>query len=37
MSARRHGPWVIVVGVMLTLGLHGDVWRLYHLARVFLP
>jgi len=34
---RRHGIWVILVGIMLTLGLHGNAWRIYHLIRVFLP
>jgi hypothetical protein len=30
---RRHGIWVIVVGVMLALGVHGRSWQLYHLLR----
>lgn len=33
----RHGVWVMVVGALLVLGLHGNAWRFYHLARVFLP
>jgi hypothetical protein len=31
----KRGGWLIVCGVMLMLGVHGGVWRLYHLLRFF--
>lgn len=30
---RTHGVWVIICGLMLTLGLHGKAWGVYHLVR----
>lgn len=33
----RRGVWVMVCGALIALGVHGDAWRLYHLARVFVP
>ena len=31
--ASKRGAWLVVVGVMMLLGVHGGGWRLYHLLR----
>lgn len=40
MGYRSHGIWVIIAGAMLTLGLHGKAWGVYHAIRAitfFIP